>query len=75
MNSDVTIANKNWISAIMPHPLAVAEFVTLREKLLKIGARMDFGDGVTQFEHQPIGGGVQNEAYLIGERRPTGCDA
>ena len=37
------------------------------------GEGMGFGDGVTQFEHQPIGGGVQNEAYLIGERLPTGC--
>jgi len=31
-----------------------------------------FGDSVTQFEHQPIGGGVQNKPHLIGERCTTG---
>ena len=33
---------------------------------------MGFGDSVTQFEHQPIGGGMQNKPHLIGERRTTG---
>ena len=33
---------------------------------------MGFGDGVAQFQHQPIGGGVQNEPHLIGERRAAG---
>ena len=27
------------------------------------------GNGVTQRQQQPIGGGVQNETHLIGERR------
>ena len=34
--------------------------------------RMSFGDIVTQIEHQPICGGVQDEPHLIGERRKTG---
>ena len=29
----------------------------------------DFGNGVAHGQHQPIGGGVENEADLIGERR------
>ena len=33
---------------------------------------MSFGDRVTQIKHQPIGGGMQNEPHLIGERRSTG---
>ena len=33
---------------------------------------MGFGDSVTQFEHQPIGGGMQNKPHLIGKRRTTG---
>ena len=27
------------------------------------GERMGFGDSVTQFEHQPIGGGMQNKPH------------
>ena len=34
------------------------------------GERMGLGDGVAQ--HHPIGGGVQNEPHLIGERRAAG---
>lgn len=36
------------------------------------GQRMSFGDIVTQIEHQPICGSVQNEPHLIGEKRTTG---
>jgi hypothetical protein len=36
------------------------------------GQRMSFGDIVTQIEHQPMCGSVQDESHLIGERRTTG---
>jgi hypothetical protein len=33
------------------------------------GQFLDFGNGVTHGQHQPLSGGVENEANLIGERR------
>ena len=33
------------------------------------GQLSDFGNGVAHGQHQPIGGGVENESDLIGERR------
>ena len=33
------------------------------------GQRLGPGNGVTEFEHQPMGAGVQHETHLIGERR------
>ena len=35
------------------------------------GQRLRFGDGVTDSQHQPVGGGVQHEAHLVGECRST----
>lgn len=36
---------------------------------LRLGEIARFGNGVADSEHQPIGGGVEDEANLIGERR------
>jgi hypothetical protein len=33
---------------------------------------MKFWNGLAQFEHQPIGGCMEEEPHLIGERRPAG---
>ncbi len=36
------------------------------------GERMEFWNGLAQFEHQPISGCMEEEPHLIGERRPAG---
>ena len=36
---------------------------------LGLGQVAGGGDGVADGEHQPVSGGVQSEAHLIGERR------
>ena len=36
------------------------------------GEVADFRDGVADREHQPVGGRVQHEAHLVGERRAAG---
>ena len=33
------------------------------------GQLVSRGDGVAQAEHEPVGGGVQDEAHLVGQRR------
>ena len=35
---------------------------------LGVGEVLDLGDGVADSEHQPVGGGVQDQPDLIGER-------
>ena len=47
---------------------AISEPKTRRRKLGS-GQFPDFGNGVAHGKHQPISGGVENEADLIGERR------
>src|SRR5215210_7293675 len=39
---------------------------------LGLGECVGFRDGVTQGEHEPIGGGVENEAHLVGAGVPAG---
>ena len=36
---------------------------------LGFGERVRLGDGIAHGQHEPIGGGVQDEPHLVGERR------
>jgi hypothetical protein len=37
------------------------------------GQRLHVRNGTAYLQHQPVGGGVQDQPYLIGERRTTTC--
>ena len=50
-----------------------AILIRRRRKVRELGPRQVArrGNGVADSEHQPIGAGVQDEAHLIGDRRPA----